>query len=109
MVSSMNGRTKDRVGKRLKRIEGQVRGISRMVDEDRYCIDVLTQVQAIRAALHRVEEEILKDHVQPCVAAAFATGDLDAHRHKVEARVAVVGRTPNTGNTRGWGTEEKET
>src|SRR3546814_7603901 len=97
MVSSMNGRTKDRVGKRLKRIEGQVRGISRMVDEDRYCIDVLTQVQAIRAALHRVEEEILKDHVQHCVADAFATGDLDERRHKVEELVAVVGRLTKSG------------
>src|SRR3546814_14283061 len=50
--------------KRLARIEGQVRGIARMVEEDRYCIDVITQIQAVRAALPRVEEEDLKDHVE---------------------------------------------
>ena len=53
--------------KRLNRIEGQVRGLSRMVEEDRYCIDIVTQVAAIRAALRRVEEEILRDHVGHCV------------------------------------------
>ena len=49
--------------KRLSRIEGQVRGLSKMVDEDRYCIDIVTQISAVRAALRRVEEEVLKDHV----------------------------------------------
>ena len=52
--------------KRLNRIEGQVRGLSRMVDEDRYCIDIVTQISAVRAALRRVEEEVLKDHVAHC-------------------------------------------
>ena len=49
--------------KRLKRIEGQVRGLARMVEEDRYCIDIVTQIGAVRAALRRVEEEVLRDHV----------------------------------------------
>ena len=88
----MNARTKKALGDRLKRIEGQVRGISRMVDEDRYCIDILTQLQAIRAALHKVEEEGLRDHVQHCVAHAFASGNPTEQREKVDELVAVLGR-----------------
>ena len=88
----MNDATKRSVSNRLKRIEGQVRGISRMVEEDRYCIDLLTQLQAVRAALHKVEEAILKDHVQHCVAHAFASGDAVEQRHKVDELVAVLGR-----------------
>ena len=88
----MNTKTKKTVGDRLKRVEGQVRGIARMVDEDRYCIDILTQLQAIRAALHKVEEEVLRDHVQHCVAHAFATGDPAEQREKVEELVSVLGR-----------------
>ncbi|MDW4653131.1 metal-sensitive transcriptional regulator, partial [Escherichia coli] len=53
--------------KRLKRIEGQIRGLATMVEEDRYCIDVVTQIAAARAALRRVEEEVLRDHVAHCV------------------------------------------
>lgn len=59
---------------RLKRIEGQVRGISKMVEEDRYCIDILTQMQAVKSALSKVESQILKDHSAHCVAEAIATG-----------------------------------
>ena len=88
----MEARTKASVAGRLKRIEGQVRGVARMVDEDRYCIDVLTQVQAIRAALHKVEEEVLKDHVRHCVAHAFSAGDPDKQREKVDELVTVLGR-----------------
>lgn len=88
----MNDATKRSVSNRLKRIGGQVRGIARMVEEDRYCIDLLTQLQAVRAALHKVEEEILKDHVQHCVAHAFASGDPVEQRHKVDELVAVLGR-----------------
>jgi DNA-binding FrmR family transcriptional regulator len=60
---------------RLRRIEGQVRGIAQMVEEDRYCIDILTQVQAVKAALGRAESEILKRHAACCVAEAIASGD----------------------------------
>ncbi len=60
---------------RLKRIEGQVRGIARMVEEERYCIDILTQMQAVKAALRKVEEQILKDHAAHCVAHAIASGN----------------------------------
>jgi len=60
---------------RLKRIEGQVRGISRMIDEDRYCIDVLTQLQAVRAALVGVETQMLKDHLAHCIEDAIISGN----------------------------------
>ena len=63
----MQADTKTAVGKRLKRVEGQVRGIARMVEEDRYCIDIVTQIGAVRAALRRIEEEVLRDHVGHCV------------------------------------------
>ena len=77
---------------RLKRIEGQVGGLIRMVDEDRYCVDVLTQINAVRAALHKAEEQILRDHVSHCVVGAFASGDVIEQRHKVEELVATIGR-----------------
>ena len=71
--------TKHKVTNRLNRIEGQVRGIARMVEDDRYCVDVLTQLQAVRAALLRVESEVLKDHLDHCVMGAM-TGDDPAER-----------------------------
>ena len=78
--------------KRLGRIEGQVRGLSRMVEEDRYCIDVVTQISAVRAALRRVEEEILRDHVAHCVAHAISSGDKADQRRKVAELMNVMGR-----------------
>jgi DNA-binding FrmR family transcriptional regulator len=78
--------------KRLNRIEGQVRGLARMVDEDRYCIDVVTQISAVRAALRRVEEEILKDHVAHCVEHAIRSGDKADQRRKIAELMEVVGR-----------------
>ena len=78
--------------KRLSRIEGQVRGLARMVDEDRYCIDIVTQVAAVRAALRRLEEEILRDHVAHCVEHAIASGDKTDQRRTVEELMAVVSR-----------------
>ena len=68
---------KDAVIKRLRRLEGQVRGVERMVDEDRYCIDVVTQITAIQAALDKVALELLEDHAKHCVVDA-ADGDQDA-------------------------------
>ena len=67
----MHDATKQAVAVRLKRIEGQVRGVLRMVEQDRYCVDVLTQIDAVRAALHKVEEQVLRDHVSHCVADAL--------------------------------------
>ena len=77
---------------RLRRIEGQVRGVLRMVEEDRYCIDVITQVQAVRAALKRVEEEVLRDHVAHCVEHAIQSGDAREQRKKVAELMDVLGK-----------------
>ena len=66
---------KAQIQARLNRLEGQVRGIHRMVDEERYCIDILTQVKAVKAALDRVAVSLLEDHVQHCVADAVRSGD----------------------------------
>lgn len=81
------------VQKRLSRIEGQVRGLSKMVDEDRYCIDIVTQIAAVRAALRRVEEEVLRDHVAHCVEHAISTGDKADQRQKIAELMAVIGRS----------------
>ncbi len=73
---------KDATIKRLNRIEGQVRGISRMIEEKRYCIDVLQQTQAIKSALAKVEDAILKDHAATCVETAIASGEEEEQRRK---------------------------
>jgi DNA-binding FrmR family transcriptional regulator len=81
------------VQKRLGRIEGQVRGLSKMVDGDRYCIDIVTQISAVRAALRRVEEEVLRDHVAHCVEHAIASGNKADQREKITELMAVIGRS----------------
>jgi DNA-binding FrmR family transcriptional regulator len=78
--------------KRLKRIEGQVRGLGRMVEDDRYCVDIVTQISAVRAALRRAEEEILRDHVAHCVEGAIASGNQGQQRRKIAELMAVLGR-----------------
>ena len=78
--------------KRLNRIEGQVRGLTRMVEDDRYCIDIVTQISAVRAALRRTKEEILRDHVAHCVEHAIAAGDKADQRRKVAELMEVIGR-----------------
>jgi DNA-binding FrmR family transcriptional regulator len=88
----MRADTKRNCGDRLKRIEGQVRGIARMVEEDRYCIDILTQIRAVRAALRRVEDEVLNDHVAHCVEGAIASGDGAEQRRKVQELMTVLTR-----------------
>ena len=91
----MQGMTKDKKApllKRLSRIEGQVRGVSRMVDEERYCIDIITQISAICAALRRVEEAILHDHVEHCVEHAIRSGDAKDQRQKVAELMNVLTR-----------------
>ena len=89
----MRDDVKAAVRKRLGRIEGQVRGLSRMVEDDRYCIDVVTQIAAVRAALRSVEEEILKDHVAHCVEHAIASGNKADQRRKVAELIDVLGRS----------------
>ena len=78
--------------KRLGRIEGQVRGLARMVEDERYCIDIVTQIAAVRAALRRVEEEILRDHVAHCVNHAISSGDKADQRRKVKELMDVMSR-----------------
>ena len=91
----MQPATKKSCRQRLTRIEGQVRGVSRMVEDDRYCIDVMTQISAIRAALKRVEEEVLKDHVSHCVEHAIVSGKKDEQRKKIAELMDVLGRLQN--------------
>jgi DNA-binding FrmR family transcriptional regulator len=91
-MASMQLPAKTSVLKRLNRIEGQVRGLMRMVEEDRYCIDVITQVTAVRAALKRVEEEVLKDHVAHCVEHAISAGDRDEQRRKIGELMRTLGK-----------------
>jgi DNA-binding FrmR family transcriptional regulator len=76
MIGNMPGYTKDKrtIQSRLRRIEGQVRGIQKMIEADRYCIDVLTQVNATRAALESVALQLLSDHTEHCVAEAIRSG-----------------------------------
>ena len=91
-MSTMQQASKTSCRKRLNRIEGQVRGLARMVDEDRYCIDIVTQIAAVRAALGRVEEEILRDHVAHCVEDAIKSGNRADQRKKVAELMDVFGR-----------------
>lgn len=79
--------------KRLSKIEGQVRGIAKMVGEKRYCIDIITQIAAAQAALQRVEEAILHDHVSHCVEKAIASGNKTDQRAKIAELMAVLSRS----------------
>jgi DNA-binding FrmR family transcriptional regulator len=88
----MRSEIKASVLKRLKRVEGQVRGLAGMVEQERYCIDLVTQISAARAALRRVEEEILRDHVAHCVEHAITSGDKADQRRKIAELMDVVGR-----------------
>lgn len=69
-----------------------MRGVSRMIEEDRYCIDVLTQLQAIKAALRKVEEDVLKDHASHCVAHAIKSGDVADQKQKFDELVELFGK-----------------
>jgi DNA-binding FrmR family transcriptional regulator len=88
----MRTHAKTACSKRLRRIEGQVRGLARMVEDDRYCIDIITQIAAVRAALRRVEEEVLRDHVAHCVEHAITRGSKREQRRKIAELMDVVGR-----------------
>jgi DNA-binding FrmR family transcriptional regulator len=90
MVQAMDEKIKKSQLARLGRIEGQVRGVARMVEEDRYCIDVITQVRAVRAALDKVEQEILHDHLQHCVVHAFHGDDERERQTKIDELMEVL-------------------
>jgi CsoR family transcriptional regulator, copper-sensing transcriptional repressor len=78
---------------RLHRIEGQVRGLARMIEEDRYCIDVLTQMRAVKAALGRVETMMLQDHLHHCIEGAIVSGDGAEQRRKAAELIELLGRS----------------
>ncbi len=86
----MDMKTKNGCLRRLARIEGQVREVHKMVTEDRYCIEVMTQIAAARAALDRVEQEILREHLQTCVKHAFHNGSLRDRQQKIDELIKVL-------------------
>ena len=81
---------KDNYAKRLRRIEGQVRGIARMIDEDKYCIDVLTQISAVNSAMRSVALNLLDEHLSHCVTRAVAEGGTEADVKIAEASAAIA-------------------
>jgi len=86
----MDDRLKKSQLARLGRIEGQVRGVARMIEDERYCIDVLTQIRAVRAALDKVEQETLSDHLKHCVAYAFHAGSEGDRQTKIDELLEVL-------------------
>jgi len=88
----MNADTKSSVAKRLARIEGQVRGLAQMVEQDRYCLDVVAQVRAARSALAKIEQIVLADHLASCVEHAIVSGNPAEQRKKVAELIEVFSR-----------------
>jgi len=84
--------SKIKVSARLNRVEGQIRGIQKMVDEDRYCMDILIQLRAAKAALHQIETMVLRDHISGCVVEAFASGNAVERQEKIDELVETIGR-----------------
>jgi CsoR family transcriptional regulator, copper-sensing transcriptional repressor len=89
----MDRHDKPKLLNRLKRVEGQVRGVARMVEDDRYCIDILTQLAAVRAALTRVESELLKGHLDHCIESAIVRGDTAEQRRKAGELIELLERS----------------
>lgn len=89
----MHEATKSSCVRRLNRIEGQVRGLARMVEDSRYCIDIVTQVSAVRAALRRVEQEVLRDHIGHCVREAMQSEDARTQDRTIQELIDVLARS----------------
>lgn len=89
----MERANKDKLLNRLNRIEGQVRGVHKMLDDGRYCIDILTQLQAVRAALSKVETVMLRDHLGHCIEGAIVGGDVAEQRAKAAEIIQLLERT----------------
>ena len=89
----MHDLTKSSCIQRLNRIEGQVRGLARMVEEGRYCIDIVTQLSAVRAALGRVEQEVLRDHIGHCVREAMQSEDARTQDRTIQELIDVLARS----------------
>lgn len=96
-VYSMTPETQEQARKRVRRIAGQVAGIERMVDEDRYCVDVLLQVAAVRAALDGLGKLLLRSHVETCVADAFASKRRRDRQEKVDELMDVFSKFAHIG------------
>ena len=92
MVRAMQRASKPKLLNRLSRVEGQVRGVARMVEEDRYCLDILTQLHAVRAAVKRVETELLKEHLEHCVTGAMVSGDAAERQAKTAELLELMDR-----------------
>ena len=84
---------KSSVLNRLNKVEGQVRGITRMVEEGRYCIDIITQISAVCAALRRVEQEVLRDHIGHCVKEAMQSDDIRSQDRTINELIDVLARS----------------
>jgi DNA-binding FrmR family transcriptional regulator len=97
MFQAMESDTRERAHKRIRRIAGQVAGIERMIDEDRYCVDVLLQVAAVRAALDALGKQLLAAHVETCVADAFASGRPKERREKIDELMEVFSKFAHVG------------
>lgn len=85
--------TQTDIYKRLRRVEGQVRGITQMVEDDRYCIDIIHQIQAARAALGRVEEAVLQQHAETCVKDAIKSGTKADQNQKIEELLDLISKS----------------
>jgi DNA-binding FrmR family transcriptional regulator len=93
----MKDETREASRKRIRRIAGQIAGIERMIDEDRYCVDVLLQVAAVRAALDGLGKQLLRGHVETCVADAFASGRPRDRREKLDELMDVFSKFAHIG------------
>jgi len=93
----MKTEVRDQARKRVRRIAGQVAGIERMIDEDRYCVDVLLQVAAARAALDGLGKQLLRGHVETCVADAFASGRPKERKEKADELIEVFSKFAHIG------------
>jgi DNA-binding FrmR family transcriptional regulator len=92
-IEHMNDQAKTSILKRFNRIEGQVRGLASMVTDERYCIDIVTQISAVKAALQRAEEELLREHVSHCVEGAIKSGNKSDQRKKITELMQVFSRS----------------
>ena len=84
--------TQTNLAARLRRIEGQVKGIARMVEERRYCVDIATQISAVEGALRKVAQIVLRKHLETCVTEAFRSGDPAEQQRKVEELMSIYGK-----------------
>lgn len=97
MFGFVKANIREQVGKRIKRIAGQVAGIERMIDADRYCVDILLQVAAVRAALDGVGKLILRSHVETCVSDALVAGRAKERKQKIDELMDVFSKFSNVG------------